>query len=137
MSKGCTHIAGIQDVMPSALGCEECLKSGSRWLHLRICRSCGHVGCCDDSPNKHATAHFHATGHPVIEGYDPPEGWGWCYVDEVLFDLSRRKTPHNGPIPRHYCILFQRSMRKPGCQACRKLLYRRQTATARNDMERA
>ena len=102
MAKGCTHIAGIRDVTPSALGCEECLKSGSVWLHLRICRSCGHVGCCDDSPNKHATKHFHATGHPVIEGYDPPEGWGWCYVDEVLFDLSNRKTPHNGPIPRYY-----------------------------------
>jgi hypothetical protein len=82
MSKGCSHIAGIQTVTPSALGCEECLKSGSEWLHLRICRSCGHVGCCDDSPNKHATAHFH--------------------VDEVLFDLSNRKTPHNGPIPRYY-----------------------------------
>jgi hypothetical protein len=80
----------------------ECLKSGSRWLHLRICRSCGHVGCCDDSPNKHATAHFHATGHPVIEGYDPPEGWGWCYVDKVLFDLSKRRTPQKGPIPRYY-----------------------------------
>jgi hypothetical protein len=102
MSKGCSHVAGIQDVTPSALGCEECLKSGSEWLHLRICRTCGHVGCCDDSPNKHATAHFHATLHPVIEGYDPPEGWGWCYVDKVLFDLSKRKTPHNGPIPRYY-----------------------------------
>jgi thioredoxin reductase (NADPH) len=102
MAKGCTHIAGIRDVTPSALGCEECLKSGSEWLHLRICRSCGHVGCCDDSPNKHATKHFHATQHPVIEGYDPPEGWGWCYIDEVLFDLSNRKTPHNGPIPRYY-----------------------------------
>jgi hypothetical protein len=102
MAKGCTHIAGIRDVTPSALGCEECLSIGSAWLHLRICRSCGHVGCCDDSPNKHATKHFHATGHPIIEGYDPPEGWGWCYVDKVLFDLSNRKTPHNGPIPRYY-----------------------------------
>ena len=61
VAKGCSHIAGIRDVTPSALGCEECLKSGSEWLHLRICRTCGHVGCCDDSPNKHATAHFHAT----------------------------------------------------------------------------
>jgi hypothetical protein len=75
MTKGCTHIAGIRDVRPSALGCEECLKSGSAWLHLRICRSCGLVGCCDDSPNKHASRHFEATGHPIIEGYDPPEGW--------------------------------------------------------------
>src|SRR6202035_4012666 len=106
MAKGCTHIAGIRSVTPSALGCEECLKSGSEWLHLRICRTCGHVGCCDDSPNKHATRHFHATQHPVIEGYDPPEGWGWCYVDQVLFDLSNRKTPHNGPIPRYSEPLF-------------------------------
>jgi hypothetical protein len=75
VAKGCTHLGSIRDVTPSALGCEECLKSGSVWLHLRICRSCGHVGCCDDSPNKHATKHFHATGHPIIEGYDPPEGW--------------------------------------------------------------
>src|SRR6266404_2129680 len=88
MPKGCTHIAGIRNVTPSALGCEECLKSGSVWLHLRICRTCGHVGCCDDSPNKHATKHFHATQHPVIEGYDPPEGWGWCYVDEVLLPAA-------------------------------------------------
>ena len=102
MAKGCTHIAGIRGVTPSALGCEECLKIGSEWLHLRICRTCGHVGCCDDSPHKHATRHFHATQHPVIEGYDPPEGWGWCFVDKVLFDLSNRKTPHNGPIPRYY-----------------------------------
>ncbi len=94
----CTHIAGIQNVTPSALGCEECLKTGDTWLHLRICRTCGHVGCCDDLPNKHATKHFHATQHPIIEGYDPPEGWGWCYVDEAAFDLSDRKTPHNGRI---------------------------------------
>ena len=102
LAKPCTHIAGIRDVTPSALGCEECLKIGAVWLHLRICRTCGHVGCCDDSPNRHATKHFHASAHPIIEGYDPPEGWGWCYVDEVLFDLSDRMTPHNGPIPRYY-----------------------------------
>ena len=83
-------------------GCEECLKSGDPWLHLRICRTCGHVGCCDQSPNRHATKHFHATRHPIIEAYDPPEGWGWCYVDEVMFDLSGRPTPHLGPIPRFY-----------------------------------
>ena len=71
---------------------------GSAWVHLRLCRTCGHVGCCDSSPNRHATKHFHATGHPIIEGYDPPEGWGWCYVDEATLDLSDRTTPHNGPI---------------------------------------
>src|SRR3978361_1549798 len=97
MSKGCSHIAGIQDVTPSALGCEECLKSGSEWLHLRICRACGHVGCCDDSPHKHPPRHFHATGHPVIEGYDPPEGWAGVmsmkscsiYPDEKLHTTVR------------------------------------------------
>ncbi|MBZ9684494.1 hypothetical protein CK228_17075 [Mesorhizobium sp. WSM4312] len=102
MADECRHAAGIKDVTPSALGCEECLKSGSWWVHLRLCRTCGHVGCCDDSPNRHATKHFHATSHPVIEGYDPPEGWGWCYVDEVFLDLGDRTTPQNGPIPRFY-----------------------------------
>ena len=67
-------------------------------MHLRLCRTCGHVGCCDDSPNKHATKHFHATQHPIIEGYDPPEGWGWCYVDEVFVDLGDDTTPQRGPI---------------------------------------
>ncbi|HSD39352.1 MAG TPA: UBP-type zinc finger domain-containing protein [Rhodocyclaceae bacterium] len=101
MAKDCTHIPGINEVTPSALGCEECLKTGSRWVHLRLCRTCGHVGCCDQSPHKHATKHFHATAHPVIEGYDPPEGWGWCYVDEVYLDLGEHTTPQNGPIPRY------------------------------------
>ena len=95
----CPHSATIATVTPSALGCEECLKTGSMWVHLRLCRQCGHVGCCDSSPNRHATAHFHATGHPVIEGYDPPEGWGWCYVDEGFVDLPD-KTPQRGPIKR-------------------------------------
>ena len=74
---------------------------GSRWLHLRICRSCGHVGCGDDSPNRHATAHYRATSHPIIEGYDPPEGWGWCYPDKSMVELPDQ-TPQLGPIPRYY-----------------------------------
>jgi hypothetical protein len=102
MTEGCSHLNGIRTVTPSAKGCEECLKTGSRWLHLRLCRTCGHVGCCDQSPNRHATAHFHATGHPIIEGYDPPEGWGWCYRDEVFIDLTDQATPQDGPIPRYY-----------------------------------
>jgi len=102
MSDECIHADTIREVTPSALGCEECLKIGSPWVHLRLCRTCGHVGCCDDSPNRHATKHFHQTRHPIIEGYDPPEGWGWCYIDEVMLDLSDRATPHNGPIPRFY-----------------------------------
>jgi hypothetical protein len=97
----CRHNSTINKVKPSARGCQECLEMGSTWLHLRLCRSCGHVGCCDDSPNRHATAHFHATQHPIIEGYDPPEGWGWCFVDEEDIDLPDQ-TPQLGPIPRYY-----------------------------------
>ena len=92
MAKGCTHISGIRDVTPSALGCEECLKSGSIWMHLRICRTCGHVGCCDDSKNKHATKHYHATTHPIIKSLEQDENWLWCYVDEVAFEVSDAPT---------------------------------------------
>lgn len=102
MTKTCSHLAGIVKVHPSARGCEECLKLGVAWVHLRLCRTCGHVGCCDDSPLRHATKHFKATGHPVIEGYDPPEGWGWCFVDHVMIDLCADTTPQVGPIPRYY-----------------------------------
>ena len=77
MSDKCTHSDAVRDVTPSALGCEDCPKIGSPWLHLRLSRTCGHVGCCDDSPNRHGTKHYHQTGHPIIEGYDPPEGLGW------------------------------------------------------------
>jgi len=99
----CTHLDTITvtQLPAEVAGCEDCLREGGKWLHLRICLACGHVGCCDDSPNRHATKHFHATGHAVIEGYDPPEGWGWCYVHEIFLDLSDRMTPHLGPIPRY------------------------------------
>ena len=97
----CKHLGQVKTDRPRSEGCEECLKMGDTWLHLRLCRTCGHVGCCDQSPGRHATKHFRATNHPIIEGYDPPEGWGWCYVDETTFDLSDRMTPHNGPIPRY------------------------------------
>ena len=102
MADACAHEDSIREVTPSARGCEECLKTRSRWVHLRLCRTCGHVGCCDDSPNRHATKHFRATRHPIIERYDPFEGWGWCYIDEVMLDLADRATPQNGPIPRYY-----------------------------------
>ena len=69
-------------------GCEECLKMGDSWVHLRMCRICGHVGCCDSSKNKHATKHFHATKHPIMQSIEPGEDWLWCYVDEVMFELD-------------------------------------------------
>jgi len=79
----CEHIAMIQDVTPSADGCEKCLEIGDEWVHLRLCLICGHVGCCDDSKNKHASRHFHDTGHAVIVSYEPDEDWIWCYIDEI------------------------------------------------------
>ena len=84
---GCLHLFEIGNVTPrTPNGCEECLKIGDRWLHLRLCLTCGHVGCCDDSKNKHATKHFHSTNHPLIKSFEPGEEWGWCYIDELFFE---------------------------------------------------
>jgi uncharacterized UBP type Zn finger protein len=82
-AKQCTHRDLIRAVTPSAQGCEDCLKIGDTWVHLRICKICGHVGCCDNSKNKHATRHFHETGHPIMQSFEPGESWMWCFVDEV------------------------------------------------------
>ena len=91
MSKSCTHLGEIKNVDPRTPdGCEECLKIGGEWVHLRLCLSCGHVGCCDQSPNRHATAHFHRSQHPIIRSFEPGEDWGWCYVDEIEFDPAPR-----------------------------------------------
>jgi uncharacterized UBP type Zn finger protein len=79
----CTHFDQIRDVEPRTRGCEDCQKIGGRWVHLRMCRSCGKVGCCDSSPNRHATAHFHEAGHPIARSVEPGESWSWCYVDEM------------------------------------------------------
>ena len=84
MDAACTHLDQIRDVTPSADGCEDCLKTGDRWVHLRECLVCGHVGCCDSSKNRHATAHFHATQHPIVQSVEPGENWRWCYVDETF-----------------------------------------------------
>ena len=84
----CKHMSEIQDVNPRSNGCEECLKTGDRWVHLRMCLVCGHVGCCDSSKNKHATAHFQHTRHPVMRSDEAGEDWGWCYVDEIELDLA-------------------------------------------------
>jgi len=86
--RGCGHLNLIRSVKPSAAGCEECLQTGDTWVHLRMCLVCGHVGCCDDSKNKHATKHFHATGHPLIKSMEPGESWIWCYVDEMAMEPS-------------------------------------------------
>jgi uncharacterized UBP type Zn finger protein len=83
----CSHAATIKNPPPrTPEGCEECLLSGDTWVHLRLCEQCGHVGCCDDSKNKHATKHFHATQHPVIRSFQPDENWKWCYVDEAIWE---------------------------------------------------
>ena len=83
----CTHLDQVEilQVPESIAGCEECLAQGMQWVHLRMCQTCGHIGCCDSSPGRHATAHYAATAHPVIQSYEPGETRWWCYVDEVTF----------------------------------------------------
>jgi uncharacterized UBP type Zn finger protein len=95
MSDTCTHLDALVTTDASGDGCVECLVVGGQWVHLRRCTSCGHVGCCDSSPNKHATAHFKAGGHPLIQSYEPGEDWVYCYVDEVVFEIGE------GPSPSH------------------------------------
>jgi uncharacterized UBP type Zn finger protein len=81
----CTHLDQIKPVQAKTPdGCEECLKMGDEWVHLRLCLSCGHVGCCDSSINKHATKHFHQTRHPIMRSFQPGENWEWCYVDNMF-----------------------------------------------------
>lgn len=79
----CEHVVGPVSVTPSDDGCTECLKIGGEWHHLRMCLTCGKVGCCDNSPNRHATAHYHAVGHPAIQSFEKGEDWRWCYPDEI------------------------------------------------------
>jgi uncharacterized UBP type Zn finger protein len=88
MADDCTHLDTIDlDVAPSADGCEDCLRIGGTWVHLRLCRSCGHVGCCDSSPARHATAHHAAVRHPVVQSFEPDEEWFYCYADDVMFEV--------------------------------------------------
>ena len=78
----CPHADALEPVPPrTPTGCEECLKAGDRWVHLRLCLTCGHVGCCDSSPGRHATQHFRHTSHPVVASFEPGERWAWCYAD--------------------------------------------------------
>jgi uncharacterized UBP type Zn finger protein len=84
MADECTHMDQVKFTTTKKHGCEECLKMGDRWLHLRLCLSCGHVGCCDSSKNKHASKHFQQSKHPLVRSIEPGESWVWCYVDEVV-----------------------------------------------------
>jgi len=84
--QSCTHRGQVAAVTPSADGCEDCLRTGDTWVNLRLCLTCGHVGCCNDSKNQHATKHFEATGHPIIQSFQPDEDWSWCFVCETGVD---------------------------------------------------
>lgn len=88
---GCSHLDSVRfiELPDNIAGCEECLASGDWWVHLRMCQSCGHIGCCDDSPNKHASAHVRHTGHPIIRSAEPGEDWSYCYIDDITFVLNR------------------------------------------------
>jgi uncharacterized UBP type Zn finger protein len=86
-SPACTHLESVEvlEVPGEVEGCEECLASGGTWLHLRMCQTCGHIGCCDNSPGRHATGHHQQTGHPIIRSAEAGEEWSWCYADELMF----------------------------------------------------
>jgi len=90
----CQHVIDLEPVAPRSQGCEECLKLGTRWVHLRACLTCGHVGCCDSSPGRHATKHYHATKHPVMASFELGERWAWCYVDEVELEVPEQFEPY-------------------------------------------
>jgi hypothetical protein len=97
----CTHLDTIADVEPSSEGCEDCLALGRNdWFHLRVCSACGHVGCCDSSPLKHATAHFRAADHPVVRSYEPDEEWYWCFADQLGFELEGAPPAPSHPAER-------------------------------------
>jgi uncharacterized UBP type Zn finger protein len=98
MADTCSHLDEVHlDVTPSGKGCKECLEMGDVWVHLRLCMTCGHVGCCDSSKNKHATKHHRATTHPVIQSFQPGEDWFWCYPDELMFELDSPQAERPRP----------------------------------------
>lgn len=88
MAETCTHLDLIEDVQPSSSGCEACLQRGDTWVHLRICLICGHVGCCDNSPNRHARQHAESAQHPLIQSFEPGERWFYCYIDDVTLEAD-------------------------------------------------
>ncbi len=95
MQKTCQHTDQIRNVQPSGRGCKECLETGDQWVHLRMCETCGHVGCCDSSKNRHATRHYQSTSHPIMKSFEPGESWGWCYPDNMQLDLSSLPQYHH------------------------------------------
>jgi uncharacterized UBP type Zn finger protein len=93
----CNHLWSVVDVVPSSLGCEECIATSQKWVHLRLCMTCGYVGCCDESLGKHAAAHWLMNrGHPLIRSLEPGEDWWWCFTDELVFEVK-------GAPPASYC----------------------------------
>lgn len=98
MSRGpCEHQSDVREVTPSGNGCENCMRTGGSWISLRLCMTCGHVGCCDSSPNRHATAHWHENpNHRLIRSFEHGENWWWCFEDQIGFDV-----PGAGPAPSH------------------------------------
>jgi uncharacterized UBP type Zn finger protein len=97
---GCDHLDQVQEVSPSSMeGCSECLAAGGQWVHLRMCLTCGNVGCCDSSPSRHASRHAAAHEHPLASSFEPGEGWTWCYVDEVALVIETIPHPHRLPYP--------------------------------------
>jgi uncharacterized UBP type Zn finger protein len=90
MTRICTHLKQPPKIRKTKTHvCEDCIKTGDSWVHLRMCTECGHVGCCDSSKNKHATKHYHSSKHPVIRSIEPGETWTWCYVDEEMGELNK------------------------------------------------
>ena len=96
MATTCSHLDQVIEVDPRTDGCEECLAGGGRWVHLRMCMSCGHIGCCDSSPGRHATSHHRQTTHPLVRSFEPGEEWWWCYPDEMAFEIDG-----SPPAPSH------------------------------------
>jgi hypothetical protein len=100
MADQCTHTDRIQGVSPSSMvGCSECLAHGDRWMHLRLCLTCGQVSCCDSSPNKHASKHAASEDHPIAASFEPGEDWAWCYLDDVVLGVESLQLPHRDPYP--------------------------------------
>jgi len=93
MTQHCEHVDGVRQVTPATNGCEECLALGAQWNELRVCLSCGHVGCCEDSEHAHALQHFNATGHPLIAAFERGEDWSWCYVHRRYVDVGPELLP--------------------------------------------